>query len=194
VKVPRELVLAAAVAVVAAGAAHASVGAKTLALKPGDGIAVAGTDLVCAFGGPANHVGLACLHGNAKAKAPYSFRLDEAQLVAFRTTNGHARRVGLWREPAGRIAQPRSHAVSQFKLVAELGAGKRFAAAGTDLQCSVYAFHGAMNVACFKLDAKGIAERSYAAALSATALQVSRFHNGHGTTVLVGTAAGVKHR
>ena len=65
--------------------------------------------------------------------------------------------------------------------------GARFLAAGTDLGCTVYAFNGRTDVACFKLAPGGLAlNGSYAAALDARGLQVSRFEGGHGTTVFVG--------
>jgi len=179
--------LALVVAALCATAAALGAGAKPLTLGLGQGVAVSGTDIVCAFGGPANQVGLACLSAHPKANAAFSFRVDENELAAFRSTSGRTTRVGRWKEPASRISQPRSAAVSDFNLIAHVPVGARFRASGTDLGCTVYAFKGRTEVACFKLDSSGLPlNGSYAAALDARGLQVSRFDGGHGTTVFVG--------
>lgn len=179
--------LALVVAALCASAAALGAGAKPLTLGLGQGVAVSGTDIVCAFGGPANQVGLACLHTSPKGNAAYSFRIDEDELAAFRSASGRTTHVGGWKEPASRIPQPRSKAVSDFRLVAHVSVGARLRAAGTDLGCTVYAFKGRTVVACFKLDPGGLPlNGSYAAALDALGLQVSRFVGGHGTTVFVG--------
>lgn len=176
------------VAALCASAAALGAGARPLTLGLGQGVAVSGTDIVCAFGGPANKVGLACLHSGPKAKAAYSFRIDEDELAAFRSASGRTTRVRGWKEPASRIPQPHSEAVSDFRVVAHVPVGARFRAAGTDLGCTIYAFKGRTVVACFKLDPGGLPlNHSYAAALDALGLQVSRFEGGHGTTVFVGS-------
>jgi hypothetical protein len=172
--------------VLSAGVAQASVRSGPLALRHGEGVAVSGTDMVCAFGGPANKVGLACLHSGSNAKARYSFRIDEDELLAFRRAAGRTSRAGGWKEPRSRFSEPRSPAISSFKLVGRLGAGTHFNAAGTDLGCSIYSFSGTINVACFKRGRNVIQNGSYAVALGGLTLQVSRFEGGHGTTVFVG--------
>ncbi len=170
-----------------ASAAALGAGAKPLTLGLGQGVAVSGTDIVCAFGGPANQVGLACLHSSPKGKAAFSFRIDENEVAAFRSASGRTTRVGGWKEPVSRIPQPRSEAVSDFRLVGHVPVGAHFSAAGADLGCTVYAFKGRTEVACFKLDSGGLPQNgSYAAALDARGLQVSRFQDGHGRTVFVG--------
>lgn len=172
--------------VLSTGVAQASVRSGPLALRHGDGVAVSGTDMICAFGGPANKVGLACLHSGSNAKARYSFRIDEDELLAFRSATGRTSQVGGWKEPRSRFSEPQSPAVSSFKLVGRLGAGASFNAAGTDLSCSIYSFSGTLNVACFKRDRNMIQNGSYGVALGGLTLQVSRFEGGHGTTVFVG--------
>ncbi len=182
---PGIFTLLVAAALPQASEARAANGGATV-LKPGQGVAVSGTDMVCAFGGPANEIGLACLQTSPAAKSLYSFRLEEGRLLVFRSVGGKTARVGGWKEPAGRIAQRRSSTISHFKSVGQVSVGNRFNAAGSDLGCNVYSFKAAVVVACFKLTAKGILNGSYAAALSANGAQVSRFRGGQGTTVFVG--------
>jgi hypothetical protein len=165
-----------------AGAANG--GPSTLTV--GQGVGVAGTDMVCAFGGPANQIGLACLHTSSTAKAAYSFRIDETRLLVFRRAKGRTVQLRAWTEPASAITQGHSAAVSQFTSIGQVSAGSQFSAAGTDLACSVYTFKGALQVACFKRNSKGILDGSYAVALGGTTIQVSRFQALHGTTVFVG--------
>jgi hypothetical protein len=185
---PRWLLLVSGLLLVASlplvGPARAANGGPTV-LVPGQGIGVSGTDMVCAFGGPANQIGLACLHTSATAKSAYSFRLEETRLLVFRRTAGKTVQLGAWKEPTA-IAEPRSAAISSFKSVGTVSAGGHFSAAKSDLGCNVYSFKGVVNVACFKLDAGGVLNGSYAVALGGTTTQVSRFHAGHGTTVFAG--------
>jgi hypothetical protein len=159
-------------------------GATILAV--GQGVGVSGTDVVCAFGGPANQIGLACLHTSSTATSAYSFRIDETRLLVFRRAKGSTVQLGAWTEPASAIAQGHSAAVSNFTSVGQVSAGSQIDAKGTDLGCSVYTFKGTLQVACFKRNAKGILNGSYAVALGGATVQVSRFQNGHGTTVFVG--------
>lgn len=104
----------------------------------------------------------------------------------FRRVKGSTIQLGAWTEPASAIAQGRSGAVSNFTSVGRVSAGSQFDAAGTDLGCSVYTFKGTVEVACFKQNAKGALNGSYAVALGGTTVQVSRFQAGQGTTVFVG--------
>jgi hypothetical protein len=166
------------------GAGATNRGAATLAL--GQGVGVSGTDMVCAFGGPANQAGLACLHTSSTAKSAYSFRIDETRLLVFRRAKGRTVRLHAWTEPASAIAQGHSAAVSNFTSVGQVSAGSQFNARGTDLACSVYTFKGTLQVACFKQNAKGILNGSYAVALGGRTVQISRFQASHGTTVFVG--------
>lgn len=168
------------------GAGAANGGATILAV--GQGVGVSGTDMVCAFGGPANQIGLACLHTSSTAKSAYSFRIDETRLLVFRRAKGNTVQLGAWTEPASAIAQGHSAAVSNFTSVGQVSAGSQIDAKGTDLGCSVYTFKGTINVACFKRNAKGILNGSYAVALGGGTVQVSRFQAGQGTTVFVGKA------
>jgi hypothetical protein len=133
-----------------------------------------------------NQSGLACIHTSSTAKSAYSFRLDETRLLVFRRVTGSTVQLGAWTEPAAAIEQARSAAVSSFTSVGHVSAGSQFAAAGTDLGCSVYTFKGTVQVACFKQNAKGALNNSYAVALGGTTVQVSRFQAGQGTTVFVG--------
>jgi hypothetical protein len=166
------------------GAGAATQGPATLAV--GQAVGVSGTDMVCAFGGPANQIGLACLHTSSTAKSAYSFRIDETRLLVFRRAKGATVRLRAWTEPASAIAQGHSAAVSNFTSVGQVSAGSQFDAMGTDLACSVYTFKGTVQVACFKRNASGILNGSYAVALGGTSVQVSRFQAGQGTTVFVG--------
>jgi len=70
-----------------ASAAALGAGAKPRTLGLGQGVAVSGTDIVCAFGGPANQVGLACLSAHPKANAAFSFRVDENELERWLSPN-----------------------------------------------------------------------------------------------------------
>jgi hypothetical protein len=166
--------------------AGAGAAGGTTVLKVGQAVGVAGTDMVCAFGGPANQIGLACLHTGSKPASAYSFRIDEADLRVFRSATGGAAQLGVWKEPAAGIAQSRSAAVSNFKSVGQVSVGGYFRAAGGDLSCSVYSFKGVVQVACFKVNAKGTLDGSYAVGLGGSTVQVSRFQGGKGTTVFVG--------
>jgi hypothetical protein len=159
-------------------------GPATLAV--GQAVGVSGTDMVCAFGGPANQIGLACLHTSSTAKSVYSFRIDETRLLVFRRAKGRTVQLHAWTEPASAIAQGHSAAVSNFTTVGQVSAGSQLEAMGTDLACSVYTFKGTLQVACFKRNAKGILNGSYAVALGGRTVQVSRFQALHGTTVFVG--------
>ena len=67
-----------------------------------------------------------------------------------------------------------------------VASGSHSALRDRDLGCNVYSFKGIINVACFKLDAKGVLNGSYAVALGGTTTQVSRFQAGRGTTMFVG--------
>jgi hypothetical protein len=165
-----------------AGAANGS--ATTLAL--GQAVGVSGTDTVCAFGGPANQIGLACLHTSSTAKSAYSFRIEETRLFVFRRGKSSTVQLGTWKEPASTIAQGHSAAVTNFTTIGQVSAGSHFDAAGTDLGCSVYTFKSTVQVACFKQNATGILNGSYAVALGGATVQVSRFRAGQGTTVFVG--------
>lgn len=181
------LLLVTVVALLGVGAAAARTGAKPVLLGRGQGVIVAGTDMTCGFAGPPNHIGVSCQHTSAKARMPFSFRIEENELLAFRIAQGRTKQVKAWKQPPGRIKEPRSAAISRVRLIARVAPGGRFDAVGTDLGCSVYTFKAKTNVACFKLNAKGIVDGSYAAALGDSALQVSRFQNGHGTTVFIGS-------
>jgi hypothetical protein len=169
-----------------ATAAASAAAAKPVTLGPGQAAAIGGTDLVCAFGGPVNAIGIACLHTKT---GTLSFRMNENELIAYQQRSGKLSQAGRWKEPRT-VSEPKSPAVSKFKLVATLPIGGRILAAGLDLGCLVYSHSGRPNVACFKLGpGKGYpAVGSYAAAIDAKGLQVSQFDAAHkGTTVYVGT-------
>lgn len=169
-----------------AGIEQASASTAPLSLGVGQGVAVAGTNVVCAYGGPANQLGIACLHASQKAQSPYSFRVSENELLAFQTRSGKLVRLGDWKQPASSYREPRSAAVSDFKLAGTLPVGGHFVAARTDLGCSIYSFNGRTQVACFKLDSHGaVLNGSYAVAIDSRGIQVSKFQGGHGTTVFV---------
>src|SRR3954447_1948645 len=181
----RQALFLAVVAVVAVAAGSARAATAPVTLQLGQGVAIRGTDLVCAYGGPANATGLACLHTKG---GTFSFRLDENELLAFQTRGSGPHRVGRWQETKT-TAQAKTPAVSDFKLAGTVAIGGRFLAAGTDLGCLVYNHANRPNVACFKLGpGKGYAAvGSYAIAIDAAGIQVSRFDASHqGTTVYVG--------
>ncbi len=178
--------LGAATCLALIGAGQGVASTKPLALAAGQGVAVAGTDVVCAYGGPANQLGIACLHAGKKP-SPYSFRISENEVLALQAVSGKAVRLGDWKQPASSFAQPRSAAVSDFKLAGTLPVGGHFVAAHADLGCSIYSFNGRTEVACFKFDSHGaVLNGSYAVALDSRGLQVSKFQGGRGTTVFVG--------
>jgi hypothetical protein len=167
-----------AVGVLVAGAG-AQAAAKPITLGPGQAVLIAGTDIVCVFGGPANQIGMACLHTKA---GTYSFRIDEQQARGFRKRSGRLTQVGAWKQPKT-LAQPKSPAVSGFKVVATLPVGGRVLAGGSDLACIVTTDNGGPEIACFKIGpGKGYpVVGSYAALLSPTTFEVDRYdaaHNG----------------
>lgn len=173
-----------AAGIVAAGAA-ARATAKPITLGPGQSVLIAGTDIVCAFGGPANQIGMACLHAKTGS---YSFRMDEQQVRGFRKQSGRLMQVGAWKQPKT-LGQPKSPAVSSFKLVATLPVGGRVLAAGSDIACLVTTDAGRPAVACFKLGpGKGYpVAGSYAASLSPATFEVDRYDAAHnGKPVFVG--------
>jgi hypothetical protein len=171
--------------VLVAGAGARRSAAKPITLGPGQAVLIAGTDIVCAFGGPANQIGMACLHTKA---GTYSFRIDEQLVRGFRRRAGRLTQVGGWQQPKT-LAQPKSPAVSGFKVVATLPVGGRVLAAGSDLACIVTTDGGRPDVACFKIGpGKGYpVVGSYAALLSATTFEVDRYDAAHnGKPVFVG--------
>ena len=176
----------AVVAALCLGGAAGARNERTTVLAPGQGVTVSGTDMVCAFGGPADQIGLACLHTSSAAKSAYSFRVQETTLRVFRRTGATTAQLRAWKEPAAGMKQRRSATIAHFKSVGAVSIGSRFTAARSDLSCSVYSFKGTINVACFKLSAKGTMDGSYAVALGGATVQVSRFQGGHGTTVFIG--------
>lgn len=168
--------------VVGAGAASG----RPANLKVGQGFAISKTGMVCVFAGPANQIGLACLYGPT-VKSAYSFRLDETRLLVFRRTPSGTVQVGAWTEPKGAVAQGHSAAVSNVSFAGQVSSGSQFGAAGTDLGCGVYTVKGTVSVACFKRAGKGVLNGSYAVALGRSSVEVSRFRDGKGTTVYVGS-------
>ena len=180
------LTLCSLVAVSSATAARAASRGTTV-LTVGEALGISGTDMVCAFGGPVNQIGLACLHTGSNAASVYSFRIDETNLQVFKATSSSGViRLGVWKEPAAGIAEGRSAAVSKFKSVGQVPVGGHFEAAGSDLSCEVYSFTGVVQVACFKVNARGALNGSYGVGLGGSTVQVSRFEGGRGTTAFVG--------
>ena len=169
----------------AAGAANAGSRASPITLGPAQAVLIAKTDIVCAFGGPANEIGIGCLH---EKTGTYSFRIDENLVRGFRKQSGKLTQVGSWKEPRT-VKQSSSPAVSSVKVVATLPVGGRFLAAGTDIGCLVIGSAATALVACFKLGAgKGYpVTGSYAATLGTTGLEVDRYDAAHsGKTVFIG--------
>jgi hypothetical protein len=168
-----------------AAAANAGARANPVTLGPAQAVVIAKTDIVCVFGGPANEIGIGCLH---EKTGTYSFRIDENVLRGFRTQSGKLSQVGSWKEPRT-VKQSSSPAVSSFKVTATLPVGGRFLAAGTDIGCIVVGSSGAPLVGCFKLGAgKGYpVVGSYAATLGTTGFEVDRYDAAHhGKSVFVG--------
>ena len=169
---------------VAAGATARAI-AKPVTLGPGQSVLIAGTDIVCAFGGPANQIGMACLHTKT---GTYSFRIDELQVRGFRRQSRRLTQVGSWKQPKT-LSQPKSPAVSSFKVVATLPVGGRMLAGGSDLACLVTTDSGRPAVACFKIGpGKGYpVVGSYAASLGPVSFEVDRYDAAHnGKPVFVG--------
>jgi hypothetical protein len=166
-------------------AAHAA-GAPEL--DPGQAFSVAGTDIVCSFGGPANQWGIACGHSKAKA-ATYGFRLSEAKLVVERRVSDRTRSVRSYREALqSGFPQPHSPALSKFKVARTLRIGQRVLLAGSDIACNVSAIAGKPVVACARFSTQNgsYLAGSYGAAMSATLLQVAHYDNaGSATSVFV---------
>jgi hypothetical protein len=171
-----------------AAAANAARRAKPITLGPAQAVVIAKTDIVCVFGGPANEIGIGCLH---EKTGTYSFRIDENLVRGLRTQSGKLSQVGSWKEPHT-LKQASSPAVSSFKVVATLPVGGRFIGAGTDIGCLVIGGAGAPLVACFKLGAgKGYpVAGSYAATLGTGGLEVDRYDSAHhGKSVFIGREA-----
>jgi hypothetical protein len=170
-----------------AAAANAAGRPKPITLGPGQAVVIAKTDIVCVFGGPANEIGIGCLH---ETTGTYSFRIDENLVRGLRTQSGKLSQVGSWKEPRT-LKQAGSPVVSSFKVVATLPLGGRFIGAGTDIGCLVIGV-GAPLVACFKLGAgKGYpVAGSYAATLGTGGLEVDRYDAAHhGKSVFIGREA-----
>ena len=167
--------------------AVANAAAAPNTLEPGQSVSVAGTSIVCAYVGPAGKTAIDCF--STKAGSPgYGFRLNENELVAYRTATGAEHDVKRWPEPAS-LKQPSFAAAQRAQLVASLPVGGRVLIAKTDIGCLVYSNSNATVVACFKLAGKlGYPmTNSLAGSISSTAVQVSRFDAAHnGVTVFVG--------
>jgi hypothetical protein len=171
-----------------AAAANAARRAKPITLGPAQAVVIAKTDIVCVFGGPANEIGVGCLH---EKTGTYSFRIDENFVRSLRTQSGKLSQVGSWKEPHT-LKQASSPAVSSFKVVATLPVGGRFIGAGTDIGCLVIGGAGAPLVACFKLGAgKGYpVAGSFSATLGTGGLEVDRYDSAHhGKSVFSGREA-----
>jgi hypothetical protein len=171
-----------------AAAANAVRRPKPITLRPAQAVVIAKTDIVCVFGGPANEIGIGCLH---ERTGTYSFRIDENLVRGLRTQAGKLSQVGSWKEPRT-LKQASSPAVSSFNVVATLPPGGRFIGVGTDVGCLVIGSAGAPLVACFKLGAgKGYpVAGSYAATLGTAGLEVDRYDAAHhGKSVFIGREA-----
>ena len=165
--------------------------ATPITLGPGQAVLVAKTDIICVFGGPANEIGMACLHTKTSSKPTYTFRLDENDVKIYRRSAGKTIVVHTWRQPVT-LKQPRSPAVASFKSVGSLALGGQFKPAGMDIGCAVYAVAGHPVVECAKLgsDTHPLAG-GYVASLSSVSLQVARFDAAHrSTTVFTGREGG----
>ena len=176
------------VGLLAVSGANANDTASPVTLGPAQAVVIANTDIVCSFGGPANQIGIACLHTHGGI---YSFRIDENELRGYRTHAGKLSQVGNWKQPAT-IKQSKSPAVSKFKVVATLPVHGRVLAAGTDLGCLVIGSSSKPLVACFKLGAgKGYpVAGSYSAALGMAGLEVDLYDSAHkGRSVFIGRDA-----
>ena len=167
------------------GVAIGATAPKTLV--PGQSVSVAGTSIVCAYVGPAGKTAIDCF--STKSGAPgYGFRLNENELVAYKSAAGAEHDVKRWREPAS-LKQPSFAAAQQAQLVASLPVGGRVLIAKTDIGCLVYSNSNVPVVACFKLaGTQGYPlTNSLAGSISSGAMQVSRFDASHkGVTVFVG--------
>lgn len=170
--------------------AHAGQLSGPITLGRGQAVLIDKTDLICVFGGPANEIGMACLHTKTSAKASYTFRLDENDVKIYRRVAGKTSVIRTWSEPVTR-KQPRSPAVSSFNPVGSLTIGGRVRPAGMDIGCAVYAAAGHPVVECAKLGRDGhpLAD-GYAASLSSVSLQVARFDAAHRSTTVFASREG----
>jgi hypothetical protein len=176
--------LAAFVLMSPAGLGAAERKSAAITLGPGQAVLIDKTDLICVFGGPANEIGMACLHTKTSAKTTYTFRLDENDVKIYRRLAGKTSVIRTWREPVTR-KQPRSPAVSTFNPVGSLTVGGRVRPAGMDIGCAVYAFTGHPIVECAKLGRDGHPlARSYAASAGPGGIEVARYDAAHHPTSL----------
>jgi len=117
------------------------------------------------FRGPANQSGLACLHTSSTAKSAYSFRLDETRLRVFRRVNGSTKELAPGRSRRRRLRRLAGSGLELHVRRPSLGR-ESVQRSGYRSRCSVYTFKGIVQVACFKQNAKGALNRSYAVALA----------------------------
>lgn len=168
------LTLTVVVGVQLPGLAFAGSSRAPLWLAAGDAVVINGTDLACAFGGPANHNGLECVHDSkAGARSSWTFRLEEDQLSAFHIIGGVQRSGRSWHE-VHTFSEPQSPAVGDASnLIGHVSVGQSFTARATDLGCVVSRSRGVITVTCAKRGGNGTPVRgSYDVVTTQTALRV----------------------
>lgn len=186
--------LATSVVVASVFAASAQAGGR-IAGKPlelGQGMTIAGTDLVCGFGGLAGHAGVTCARNGATAtQNSWSFRLEEGRLVLYHFLAGRTAATHTWKEPTTQPEPTGSGGTSGLTNVGTAHAGTGFFADGTDLGCGVATFGGKVGVGCAKRDSAGQADLgSYAVELTQTTVQVVHVDaSGNVKTVFTATTA-----
>jgi hypothetical protein len=156
-------------------------------LRPGQAMAVSGTDIVCIFGGLAHHQGFGCAL-NSKATT-WVFRLEEDMLVATRVLNGSAQPAlaRVFHEPHTRAGVGASD-VTSGTVEGAANVGQRFTARGTDLVCSVSRVGSSPAVTCAKERGDHAIAGSYAGLLTPTAMRIERVTT-HGSWKVVLTRA-----
>lgn len=175
-------------AMLAAGTTAAeSWAAPTLSLNPGQVVRIRGTDVACAYGGPANHNGIECVHDSpAGARNSWTFRLEEDFLYVFHVVGGAQRASHSWRLAHTRD-EPQSPAVNDATdLVGSLSVGRRFGAAETDLVCVVSRVGKVAGVTCAKRTSSGaVVPGSYEVVVTKALLRVQQLRTSGLATVFV---------
>jgi len=175
-------------------AAGAQAGNRTagMPLELGQGMTIAGTDLVCGFGGLAGHAGITCAsNGPTATKNSWAFRLEEGRLVVSHFLNGNTASQETWNEPKTQPEPAGAGGTSGLSNVGTARVGTGFFADGTDLGCGVATFGGRVGVGCAKRDSSGAADvGSYGIEMTETTVQVLHVEaNSAVETVFTATTA-----
>jgi hypothetical protein len=169
----RTLAIAVLVLPLAAAVSAAATRTAGKPLTPGQALRIAGTDVVCGYGGSTGHVGIVCGRNSAAGtRASWSLRLEETQLLVFRIRGGRISGTHVWHEPRTR-PEPTAAGVTSLQAIGTARLGSGFFANGTDLGCGVARFDGRVGVGCAKRDPVGApVKRSYGVELTQAEVKV----------------------